>query len=65
LAKAAVQAANADLEPETYERIRKQGVPMKVPIRLAPGQYFLHLGVRDNHTGLFGTAELRVDIENK
>jgi VWFA-related protein len=64
LAKAAVQTANADLEPETYERIRKQGVPMKVPITLAPGKYFLHLGVRDNHTGLFGTAELPLDIEN-
>ncbi len=65
LAKAAVQTANADLEPPTYERIRKMGVPMKVAISLAPGQYSLHLGVRDNHTGLFGTAELPVEIENK
>jgi hypothetical protein len=38
---------------------------MKVLISLAPGQYSLHLGVRDNHTGLLGTAELPVDIENK
>jgi VWFA-related protein len=62
LVKAAVQAANADLEPQSYERVLKQGVPMKVPISLAPGSYILHLGVRDNHTGLFGTAEIPVDI---
>lgn len=62
LAKAAVQEANADLEPQTYERVLKQGVPMRVPITLAPGNYVLHLGVRDNHTGLFGTAEVPVDV---
>jgi VWFA-related protein len=65
LARAAVQEANADLEPQTYERVLKQGVPMKVPINLAPGNYVLHLGVRDNHTGLFGTAEIPVEIGKK
>jgi hypothetical protein len=65
LARAAVQEANADLEPQTYERVLKQGVPMKVPISLAPGNYVLHLGVRDNHTGLFGTAEIPVEIGKK
>ena len=62
LAGAAVQEANADLEPQTYERVLKQGVPMKVPISLAPGNYVLHLGVRDNHTGLFGTSKIPVEI---
>jgi VWFA-related protein len=65
LAGAAVQEANADLEPQTYARVLKQGVPMKVPISLAPGNYVLHLGVRDNHTGLFGTAEIPVEIGKK
>ena len=60
--RAAVQEAKADLELQSYERVLKQGIPMKVPISLAPGNYVLHLGVRDNHTGLFGTAEIPVEI---
>ena len=35
---------------------------MNVPIRLPSGKYILRLGVRDNLTGLFGTAELALDI---
>jgi hypothetical protein len=62
LVRAEVQSANADLEPETYERVRKTGIPMKVPISLPPGRYMLHLGVRDNHTGLIGTARLPIEI---
>jgi VWFA-related protein len=65
LVKAEVQSANADLEPQTYDRVRKQGIPMKVPINLPPGHYLLHLGVRDNRTGLFGTAKLPVDVGHK
>jgi VWFA-related protein len=60
--RAAVQEAKADLELQSYERVLRQGVPMKVPISLAPGNYVLRLGVRDNHTGLFGTAEIPVEI---
>jgi VWFA-related protein len=62
LVKAAVQEANADLEPKSYGRVLKLGIPMKVPISLPPGSYVLHLGVRDNHTGLFGTAEIPVEV---
>jgi VWFA-related protein len=62
LVKAEVQSAEAPLLPQTAERVRQQGLPMKVPIKLAAGRYLLHLGVRDNRTGLFGTAELAVEI---
>jgi VWFA-related protein len=62
LVKAEVQTAEASLPPPTYERVRKQELPMNVPIRLAPGRYILHLGVRDNLTGLFGTANLPLDV---
>jgi len=64
LVKAEVQSANAELEQSTYERLLRQGVPMKVPIKLEPGTYLLKLGVRDNRTGLFGTAELPITIAN-
>jgi len=62
LVKAEVQTAEASLPEPTYERVRKQELPMNVPIRLAPGKYILRLGVRDNLTGLFGTADLALEV---
>ena len=62
LVKAEVQQAEAPLKPETYDRIQKSGLLMPVSIKLAPGQYMLHLGVRDNRTGQFGTSELPLTI---
>ena len=35
---------------------------MQVPIKLPVGRYNLRLGVRDNLTGLFGTAELPIEV---
>src|SRR5258707_814519 len=62
LVKAEVQQAEAPLKPETFDRIQKNGLPMPVSIKLAPGQYLLHLGVRANRTGQFATAELPLTI---
>jgi len=63
--KAEVQTAEASLPEPTYERVSKQELPMSVPIRLAPGKYILRLGVRDNFTGLFGTADLPLEVPTK
>lgn len=63
--KTEVQTADASLPEPTYERVSKQELPMSVPIRLAPGKYILRLGVRDNLTGLFGTADLAVEVPDK
>ena len=65
LVKAEVQTAEASLPEPTYERVRKQELPMSVPIRLGPGKYMLRLGVRDNLTGLFGTSELALEVPAK
>jgi hypothetical protein len=62
LVKVEVQTAEASLPEPTYERVRKGELPMKVPIRLPQGKYILRLGVRDNLTGLFGTASLALDV---
>jgi hypothetical protein len=62
LVKAQVQQAEAPLKPDTFDRIQKSGLPMPVSIKLGPGQYMLHLGVRDNRTGQFGTSELPLSI---
>jgi len=63
--KAEVQTAEASLPEPTYQRVSKQVLPMNVPIRLAPGKYILRLGVRDNLTGLFGTADLALEVPAK
>jgi VWFA-related protein len=63
--KTEVQTAEASLPELAYERVSKQELPMSVPIRLAPGKYILRLGVRDNLTGLFGTADLVVEVPGK
>jgi VWFA-related protein len=63
--KTQVQTAEASLPEPTYEKVRKQELPMNVPIRLAPGKYILRLGVRDNLTGLFGTADLVLEVPGK
>ena len=65
LVKAEVQTAEASLPEPTYQRVRKQEVPMSVPIRLVAGKYILRLGVRDNLTGLFGTADLALEVPAK
>ena len=62
LVRAEVQQAEAPLKPQSYARIEQSGLPMPVPIKLAAGQYILRLGVRDNRTGLFGTAELPLSV---
>ena len=62
MVKAEVQQAEAPLKQDTFDRIQKNGLPMPVSIKLAPGQYMLHLGVRDNRTGQFGTSELPLTI---
>jgi VWFA-related protein len=63
--KTEVQTAEASLPEPTYERVSKQDLPMSVPIRLTPGKYILRLGVRDNLTGLFGTADLALEVPAK
>jgi VWFA-related protein len=63
--KTEVQTAEASLPEPTYQRVSKQELPMSVPIRLTPGKYILRLGVRDNLTGLFGTADLALEVPAK
>ena len=59
------EGGSADRGGIPPERMRKQELPMNVPIRLAPGKYILRLGVRDNLTGLFGTADLALEVPAK
>ncbi|HEY6348979.1 MAG TPA: VWA domain-containing protein [Candidatus Angelobacter sp.] len=51
------------LRPEAYSRVVNAGfLPCQEQIELLAGDYFLRVGVRDNSTGLIGTATARVTV---
>lgn len=53
----------AALPEDIYQRVMKSHMPCNQSFDLAPGDYVLRLGVRDNSTGLIGTADARVSVE--
>lgn len=53
---------NAALPPDIYERVMKSHLPCQHSIDLPAGDYLLRLGIRDNSTGLMGTADARVSV---
>jgi VWFA-related protein len=50
------------MKPEAYEKIMKSYFPCRDDLSLPPGDYILRLGVRDNETGLIGTASTTLSI---
>ncbi len=52
----------AAMKPETFQKILQSGFPCKSEIALPAGSYLLRLGVRDNRTGLIGTANAKVNV---
>ena len=48
------------LKPEARDQIMREGFPCRQVLELAPGKYFLRLGVRDNLSGRIGTADASV-----
>ncbi len=52
----------AALKPATYARVMQEGFPCQQAIELAPGDYLLRLGVRDDKTGLVGSASAKVTV---
>ena len=51
------------VEPEQYERLKQVGLPYAMELQLPPGRYHLRMVVRDNRTGLVGTADVPVTLE--
>ena len=51
------------IEPEQYERLKQVGLPYALELQLPPGRYHLRMVVRDNRTGLLGTADVPVTLE--
>ncbi len=50
-------AIKPTLKPAEFTRIQQQGVPYHVDLELPPGRYTLRLGVVDQHSGVIGTAD--------
>ena len=48
---------------QNFAWVRENGLPFIIPLELAPGRYQLRLVVRDNRTGLVGTADASVIVE--
>jgi VWFA-related protein len=60
--KTNASTVNASLKPDTYTKVMRGGFPCKQTIALPAGNYLLRLGVRDDRTGLMGTANARVRV---
>jgi hypothetical protein len=50
------------LKPEQFQLVMQRFLPCNQSLELGPGEYVLRLGVRDNTTGLIGTANARVTV---
>ncbi len=55
----------AALQPDVYEKVVRQGFPCQEKIALPSGDYTLRLGVRDNATGMIGTADTKVTVASE
>ncbi len=62
LVKGESSTIKAALKPETFAKVMKEIFPCQQAIELAPGSYFLRLGVRDARTGLIGTTNAKVTV---
>jgi hypothetical protein len=62
LARLETQVAQADLRPETYQQVMKNGIPVRVQLSLKPGRYLLRVAVRDNRNGHIGTLDMPLNI---
>lgn len=50
------------LRPEAYTKVMSGFFPCEEQVELPAGKYFLRVGVRDNSTGLIGTANATVEV---
>jgi hypothetical protein len=56
------QTVETQLPPERYEWVKQNGLPYTLAMELPAGRYQLRLLVRDNRTGLVGTADASVIV---
>jgi VWFA-related protein len=59
------QKMGGALNPDAYAKVMKGFFPCRDALALQPGDYLLRLGVRDNVTGLIGTANASLTIPDE
>jgi hypothetical protein len=59
---AAANKMEGPLRQEAYSKITSGFFPCQDQLELPPGDYVLRLGVRDNSTGLIGSATAQVSV---
>jgi VWFA-related protein len=57
------QKAEGNLSPKDYEKLVKNGIPVKVAMTLKPGKYTARVAVRDNLNGNLGTLDMPLIVE--
>jgi VWFA-related protein len=62
LVKTEASTINAALKPDTFTKVMRTTFNCQQLIDLPAGSYFLRLGVRDDRTGLMGTANAKVTV---
>ena len=62
IAGAEANKMEGPLRQEAYSKIVNGFFPCQVQLQLPPGDYLLRLGVRDNSTGLIGSATAQVSV---
>ena len=55
----------AALQSDVYDKVVRDGFPCQEKLTLPSGEYSLRLGVRDNTTGLIGTADTKVSVASE
>ncbi len=60
--KTDLNGITADLKPEDFQKIMRGFLPCGEIFDLAPGQYMLRVGVRDNGSGLTGTTNATLTV---
>jgi hypothetical protein len=56
------ERTSMDLTDADYEQLRRRGVPYQRAVLLKPGRYQVRLAVREDATGLLGSAWQRVEV---
>lgn len=62
LLKTEASTVDANVKADTFNKLMQSAFFCQRPIELPAGSYFLRLGVRDDRTGLIGTANARVTV---
>lgn len=55
----------AALQPDIYDKVMREGFPCQEKLAMPAGEYTFRLGVRDNATGLIGTADTKVTVTSE